>query len=67
MWSMGLVKEHYLQFKKAGDQYLGQVVSGLDVNDVSFAVSPAYFECDGDMKEIFLTFLKDFTVGGHGI
>jgi hypothetical protein len=38
MWSMGLVKEHYLQFKKAGDQYLGRVVSGLDVNDVSFAI-----------------------------
>jgi hypothetical protein len=38
-WSMGLVKERYLQFKKAGDQYLGWVVSGLDDNDVSFAIS----------------------------
>ena len=67
MWSMGSVKERYLQFEKAGDQYLGQVVSGLDVNDVSFAVLPPYFECDGDMKEKILTLLKDFTVGGHGI
>ena len=67
MWSMGSVKERYLQLEKAGDQYLGQVVSGLDVNDVSFAVLPPYFECDGDMKEKILTLLKDFTVGGHGI
>jgi len=64
MWSMGSVKECYLQFEKAGDQYLGRVVSGLDVNDVSFAVSPPYFECDGDVKENILTLIKDFTVGG---
>jgi len=64
---MGSVKERYLQFEKAGDQYLGRVVSGLDVNDVSFAVSPPYFECDGDVKEKILTLLKDFTVVGHGI
>ncbi len=25
MWSMGLVKEWYLKFEKAGDQYLGQL------------------------------------------
>ena len=67
MWSMGSIKERYLQFEKAGDQYLGQVVCGLDVNDVSFAVSPPYFECDGDVKDKILTLLKDFTVGGHGI
>jgi len=64
---MGSVKEPYLQFEKAGDQYLGRVVSGLDVNDVSFAVSPPYFECDGDVKENIFTLIKDFTVGGHGI
>jgi len=67
MWSMGSIKERYLQFEKAGDQYLGRVVSGLDVNDVSFAVSSPYFECNGDVKEEILTLLKDFMVGGHGI
>ncbi len=70
MWSMGLVKEHYLQFKKAGDQYLGRVVSGLDVNDVSFAISPPYFECgdiEGDIREKIFILLKEFMVGGHGI
>jgi hypothetical protein len=59
MWSMGSVKERSLQFEKAGDQYLGRVVSSLDVNDVlSFTVSPPYFECDGDMKEKILTALQ---------
>ncbi len=38
MWSMGHVKECYLQFEKAGEHYLGQVLCGLNVNDVKFAV-----------------------------
>jgi hypothetical protein len=70
VWSMGLVKKCYLQFKKAGDQYLGWVVSGLDINNVSFAILPPYFECgdnEGDMREKIFTLLKEFTIGGHGI
>ena len=70
MWSMGSVKEHYLQFEKAEDQYLGWVVSGLDVNDVSFAILLPYFECgdnEGDIWEKIFTLLKEFTVGGHRI
>ena len=35
MWSMGHAKERYLQDEKEGNQYLGRVVCGLDVNDVS--------------------------------
>ena len=68
MWSMGSVKERYLQYEKAGDQYLGRVVSGLDVNDVSFAVSPPYFKNDGngdDVREKVFELLKDYMVGGH--
>ncbi len=69
MWSMGSVKERYLQFEKAGDQYLGRVVSGLDVNDVSFATSPPYFEDDnnGMVRENVLTLLRNFVVGGKSI
>ena len=68
MWSIGSVKEHYLQYEKAGDQYLGRVVTGLEVNDVSFAVSPPYFECaSGDEKERILTLVTEFTVGGHAL
>jgi hypothetical protein len=39
------------------------VVSGLDVNDVSFAVSPSYFENDGngnDVREKVFEMLKDY-------
>ncbi len=32
MWSMGLVKERYLHYEKAGNQHLGRVVSGMDVS-----------------------------------
>ncbi len=41
---MGHVKEHYLQYEKVGNQYLGQVVCELDVISVKFAVSPPFFE-----------------------
>jgi hypothetical protein len=65
----GVVKERYLQFEKAGDQYLGQVVSsGLDVNHVSFATSPPYFEDDkGNVRKKVLGLLWDFIVGGKTI
>ena len=63
---MGSVKERYLQYEKAGDQYLGRVVSGLDVNDISFAVSPPFFDnADGDERENILSLIKDYMVGGH--
>ena len=51
MWSMGPVKERYLQYEKAGDQYLGRVVCGLDVNSVKCATSPPYFEFDDPHEE----------------
>ena len=47
LWSMGPVKERYLHYEKAGDQYLGRVVAGLNCNDSSFAVSPPYFDLTG--------------------
>ena len=42
-WSMGPVKEKYIHYEKAGDQYVGRVVTGLNVNSVEFTVSPPYF------------------------
>jgi hypothetical protein len=67
---MRSVKERNLQFKKARDQYLGRVVSGLDINNVSFAIFLPYFECgdnEGDIWEKIFTLLNEYTVGGHGI
>jgi hypothetical protein len=43
-WSMGPVKEKYIHYEKAGDQYVGRVVCGLNVNSTRFAVSLPYFE-----------------------
>jgi hypothetical protein len=64
MWSMGHVKERYLQYEKAGDQYLGRVVCGLDVNNVSFAVSPPFFDADSTTLEKIHILLKDYAVRG---
>jgi len=50
MWSMGHINERYLQYEKAGDQYLGQVVCGLEVNDVLFAVLPPFFDFEEEDK-----------------
>ena len=65
MWSMGQVKERYLQYEKAGDQYLGRVVSGLDVNSVAFAVSPPFFDVNEEMRVQIDALLKGYLVGGE--
>jgi len=71
MWSMGHMKERYLQFEKAGDQYLGRVVCGLNVNDVKFAVSPPYFDFDADAangtKDRAFSLLRDYMIGGDHV
>ena len=38
------MKEKYIHYEKAGDQYVGRVATGLNVNSTSFAVSCPYFE-----------------------
>jgi hypothetical protein len=53
-------------YEKAGYQYLRQVVSGLDVNNVSFAVSPPYFENSSPEDKVCKwvnIILRDFTAG----
>jgi hypothetical protein len=67
MWSIGSVKERYLQYKKAGDQYLGRVVSGLDVNSIAFATSPPFFDtADQDERDQIWSLVKVYIVGGGG-
>ena len=43
-WSMGPVKDKYIHYEKAGDQYFGRVLPRLNVNSPEFGVSPPYFE-----------------------
>jgi hypothetical protein len=72
MWNMGHLKERYLQFEKLGDQYLGQVVTGLGVNNVKFAVLPPFFDFDAirpadRMEESVNSLLRDYMVCGKTI
>ena len=62
MWSMGHVKERYLQYEKVGDQYLERVVCGLDMNNVLFAVSPPFFDTESKTLEKIHILLKDYAV-----
>lgn len=45
---MGGIRECYLHFENAGNQYLGRVVAGLDCYDYLLAVSPPYFNLSTD-------------------
>jgi len=41
-WTMGKVKDTYIQYEAAQDQYLGRILAGLNVQSHEFAVSPPY-------------------------
>ncbi len=66
---MGHIKERCLQYKKVGNLYLGQVVCGLEVNDVSFAVSPPFFDFkEGDERaDSVYPLLKEYMVCGDHV
>ena len=51
-WSMGPVKDRYIHYEKAGDEYVGRTVTGISTLDREFAVSPAYFELEGAEETI---------------
>ena len=41
-WSMGPVKDRYIHYEKAGDQYVGRCATGISSLSKEFATSPAY-------------------------
>ena len=45
-WTMGKVKDTYIQYAEAGDQHVGRVVAGLPVLSSKYACSPPYFCVD---------------------
>ena len=66
-WSMGPVKEKYIHYKKAGDQYVGRVIYGLNVNSPEFGVSPPYFDfnaTDSEMEKEITSAMHELIVGG---
>ena len=36
-WSMGIIQDTYLRYESAGDQYVGQVISGLPLSSPKFS------------------------------
>ena len=58
-WTLGGVNDRYIKYEKAGDQYVGRVVSGLPVLGKEFAVSPPHFDfstCENEVEEERKTF-----------
>ena len=49
-WTMGKVKDTYIQYAEAGDQHVGRVVAGLPVLNARYACSPPFF-CIDDTED----------------
>ena len=45
-WTMGKVKDTYIQYAASGDQHIGRVVSGIPVLNVKYACTPHYFSIE---------------------
>ena len=48
---MGGVKDKYLKYEAAGDQYVGRCASGLNQLSKYFAMTPAYFDFFGEIND----------------
>jgi len=46
-WSMGSVKDRYIHYEKAGDQFVGRTVTGIPALDCNFAISPVHWDWSG--------------------
>ena len=63
-WSIGLVREQYLYYDKAGDQFVGTIVCGLSPLSIEFAVAP-HFNLKTEEEKNLSETLEAF-VGEHG-
>ena len=63
-WTKGGIKDKYLHFEKAGDQFVGRCVSGLDVTSPKFAVSPAFFKLTNEQDKEVIKQLIDTCCDG---
>ena len=43
-WSMGPVKDRYIQYENAGDQFLGRYVTRISSLTIEFGVSPVHWD-----------------------
>jgi hypothetical protein len=42
-WSLEGIDKRYVRYERAGDQYVGRILAGLNVNSVEFAFLPPFF------------------------
>lgn len=59
-WSMGPVKERYLHYEKAGDEYVGRCVCGFSSLSIDFAVIPPHFELNDERQKILRDTMEAF-------
>jgi hypothetical protein len=46
-WSQGKVNDTYILFERAGDQFIGRILAGLNIHQHTFAVLPPRFGARG--------------------
>ena len=62
-WSMGSVFDIYWKFLPIGDHYLGQILSGKDPNDASFASLPPHWNCQDPLNHPKIKQAMDMAYG----
>ena len=50
-WSMGSIKDRYIHYEKAGDEFVGRTVTGISSLGSDFAISPVYWDWSGAVLE----------------
>ncbi len=51
-WSLEGIDKRYVRYERAGDQYVGRILSGLNVNTPEFAFLPPFFWALPEMKKM---------------
>ena len=51
-WTMGAIQDTYLRYESAGDQYVGQVVSGSPLSSAKFGALPPQFDCQENANNV---------------
>ena len=69
-WSMGSIKDMYIHYEKAGDQFVGRSATTISSMTKKFAVSPCYFDTTlldngQEMERKIDNFLKTYMVSGR--
>ena len=67
-WTMGPVKDRYIHYEKAGDQFTGRTVTGISSLQKEFAVSPVYWDwsgCEASASDAVDAILAETCVAKH--